>query len=115
MSIDCLDVEGRGELMVLVSGEPASWVWGRAGIGGEDEKRLIDNRWRRGGFVAARGRDFVGAGGSESARSVISWGVMEAKLTEGVRCVDLEFEGRAPAVDGRPGRRGISGDLEGVY
>jgi len=26
ISIDCLDVEGRGELMVLVSGEFVGWV-----------------------------------------------------------------------------------------
>lgn len=114
ISIDCLDVEGRGELIVLASGEPASWVWGRAGIGGEEEKRFIDKRWKRGGFVEARGRDFVGSRGNKSTRSVIGWGVIEEKLTEGERFVDLEVEGKAPAVDGRPGRRAIPGDLEGV-
>ena len=34
---------------------------------------------------------------------------------EGVRCEDLGLEGRAPAVDGRPGTRTISVDLEVVY
>ena len=114
ISIDCLDVEGRGELIVLASGEPVSWVWGRAGIGGEDGKRVMDKRWRRGGFVEARGRDFVGSRGNESIRSVTGWGGIEEKLTEGMRCVDLEAEDGAPAVDGRPGRRAISDDLKGV-
>ena len=113
ISIDCLDVEGRGELMVLASGEFVSWVWGRAGIGGEDEKRFIDKRWKRGGFVEARARGLDPSRGNESARSVMGWGVMEEKLMEGVRCGDLGLEGRAPAVDGRPGRRAILGGLEG--
>ena len=95
--------------MVLVSGELASWVWG---IGGEDEKRFIDKRWKSGGFVEARARGFDGSRGNESARSVNGWGVMEEKLVEGVRREDLELEDRASAVDGRPGRRAFSGDLK---
>jgi hypothetical protein len=111
ISIECLDVEGRGELKVLVSGELVSWVWGRAGIGGEDEKRFIDKRWKSGGFVEARARGFDGSRGSESARSVMGWGVRDEKLMEGVRCEDLGLGDRAPAVDGRPGRRAFSDDL----
>ena len=114
ISIECLEVEGRGELKALVSGELVSWVWGRAGIGGEDEKRFIDKRWRRGGFVEARARGFDKSRGNESARSVMGWGVMEEKLMEGVRFEDLGLEDRAPAVDGRPGRREVLGDLEVV-
>ena len=56
--------------MALVSGELVSWVWERAGIGGEDEKRFIDKRWRSGGFVEARARGFGESTGNESARSV---------------------------------------------
>ena len=114
ISIDCLDVEGRGELTTLVSGELVSWVWGRVGIGGEDEKRFIDKRWRRGGFVEARARGFGGSRGSDSERSVRGWGGMEEKVVEVVRCEDLGLEDRAPAVDGRPGRRALSVDLEAV-
>lgn len=99
--------------MVLVSGELVSWVWGRAGIGG-DEKRFIDKRWKRGGFVEARARGFNGSRGSESPRSVIGWGEREEKVVEEVRCEGLGVEGRAPAVDGRPGRRARSDDLEVV-
>ena len=112
ISIDCLDVEGRGELTALVSGELVSWVWGRAGIGGEDAKRFIDRRWRRGGFVEARARGFGGSRGSDSARSVKGCGGMEEKVVEVVRCEYLGLEDRAPAVDGRPGRRALSVDLE---
>jgi hypothetical protein len=101
--------------MVLVSGELVSWLWGRAGIGGEDEKRFIDKRWKRGGFVEARARGFDGSRGNESARFVRGWGVMEEKLVEGVRCEDLGLEDRASAVDGRPGKRAIPDELEVVY
>ena len=100
--------------MALVSGELVSWVWGRAGIGGEDEKRFIDKRWRRGGFVEARARGFGESRGNEPARSVKGWGGMEEKVVEVVRCEDLGLEDRAPAVDGRPGRRALSEDLEVV-
>lgn len=84
-------------------------------MGGEDKNRFIDKRWRRGGFVEARARGFDGSRGNESALSVMGWGVMEEKLMEGVRCEDLGLEGRAPAVEGRPGTRTISVDLEVVY
>lgn len=83
-------------------------------MGEEDKKRFIDKRWKRGGFVEARARGFDELRGNESARSVMGWGAMEEKLMEGVRCEDLGLEDRAPAVDGRPGRRGISDDLEVV-
>lgn len=111
ISIDCLDVEGRGELTALVSGELVSWVCGRAGIGGEDEKRFIDKRWRRGGFVEARARGFGGSSGSDSARAVKGCDGMQEKVVEVARCEDLGLEDRAPAVDGRPGRRTPSDDL----
>jgi len=75
----------------------------------------MDKRWKRGGFVEARARGLNGSRGNESARSVMGWGVMEEKLTEGVRCEDLGLEGRAPAVDGRPGKRAAPADLEVVY
>ena len=39
---------------------------------------------------------------------------MEEKVVEAVRCEDLGLDDRAPAVDGRPGRRALSDDLEVV-
>lgn len=70
-------MEGLEEEEKLVDGErvktsPDPLATGEAP--GEEPKRLIDNRWRNGGFVAARGRWGTGGDRDSAVASIVRLG-----------------------------------------
>ncbi len=54
MSTGRLAREGRGDGLLLVSGDECGWMGEEADD--DIENKLSDKRWRMGGFVCARGR-----------------------------------------------------------